>query len=278
MEEHKTLTFEENGLSTSDITPEELRDMLGLPRVCETKIAYRGNGGWRQTSNSKGIANMDTGQLYQISSKDYRLVKHEDGIMDIMKAIERNPGFGRVTWSVNDYDHGKRIHARGVFLDIANPIGKNKGDLIHPTIEYFNSLDGSWSEKVIFGAFRVVCSNGLIMGEKFYQASAIHTEGVDRRTITVNLSDRLHDFSVQTGVWEKWLDRQISLGHLNLIEGMHLTSDNRSYAINEVSDNPEMDLWMFYNLITFIITHRMSSLNRQVHSWNRLRSETSKWI
>jgi hypothetical protein len=129
----------------------------------------------------------------------------------------------------------------------------------------------------MFGAFRVVCSNGLVVGEKFFQGSAVHSIGSNRDSILIDLDEALHRFSTQTGIWKGWLKKELSLAHLNSAEEIGLTKENHDYIVEETSNNPKIDLWTFYNLMTFVITHRMQSLNRQVQSWNRLRTETSAW-
>lgn len=268
-----SITFSSRGIKSSDITPEELRSALELPTIKESQVAYRATG-WRISAKNKAIINEDTGRLYGIFSNSYRLVPHEQGILEVMKAVEKNPEYGDVEWTVKDYEDSKRIRACGVFNDIDYEVNK---ELIHPRVEYYNSYDGSWAERLMFGAFRVICSNGAVIGEKFLQASAIHTEGVNRERMVIDLDNALHHFSIQTGIWKKWADEKLSLAHLNSAEEIGFSKENHDHLIGEVDQNPKMDLWSFYNIITMLITHRIASLNRQVRSFNRLRREQSTW-
>jgi integrase len=52
-----------------------------------------------------------------------------------------------------------------VFPDITVEI--SSGDDINPELQLFNSYDTTWPFIVILGAFRLICTNGLVIGKKF---------------------------------------------------------------------------------------------------------------
>jgi hypothetical protein len=52
-------------------------------------------------------------------------------------------------------------------MAFAKPYGSDDGDGIRPEIILYNSHDGTGSVKLFAGAFRFICSNGIIAGEGF---------------------------------------------------------------------------------------------------------------
>ena len=271
------LVFDKNGLKSKDLTAENVRNVLGLPKVEMASVAvkfHKGPGGWDIAKEAKAAINPEIRKVYRVFSKEYRFVPHEQGILDLTKAAEANPEYGRLVWKVDGHDNFRRMHARGIFPDLDFEV--KEGDVVNPQIEYFNSYDGSWSEKFIFGAYRVVCSNGLTVGEKFAMETARHVEG-QRKDFAIKLDEALHNFSIQNGIWKEWLNKEVSLAHLNQVEEMGLNKSEKAEVVDSLSEDPGMNLWLFYNIITALITHGIQSLNKQVRTWDHLRYQSSNW-
>lgn len=272
------LVFNRNGLKSKDITQEEVRMALGLPKTKIASVAvkfHKGPGGWDIAPKAKAVVDPEMRKVYKVLSKDYRFIPHEQGILDMTRAAEANPEFGKIEWKVKGHDDFRRMRATGVFSDLDYEV--KSGDVIHPQVEYFNSYDGSWSERFIFGAYRVVCSNGLTIGEKFATETARHVGTVDRDSFVIKLDKALHDFSMQNGIWKGWLDKEVNLAHLNQVEELGLNQNEKAEVVAGLSENPGMNLWLFYNIITALITHGIRSLNKQVRTWDHLRRESSNW-
>lgn len=273
----KTLRFEEGGLKASDVTAEDVRVALDLPQVIEDQVVFGQPGNWRKTNKHKALVNPDTGKLYSIRSKDYRLVKHEEAILDIMSIVDQNPEYGAIEWSAaGTADDYKRVQLKGRFPE--HSLEVRKGDLVNPTIEYFNSYDGSWGERLWFGAFRVVCSNGAMVGERVLALSAAHIGEERPQEMLPLFGEAMHSFSDQVGLYRGWVDRVLQIGHVeSTLEILDLTKKERGMVLDEVDREPDMDLWTFYNTVTALVTHNIRSLDRQVRSWGRLRKAQSRW-
>jgi hypothetical protein len=273
----KMIRFESKGLKTTDVNPKEVREALGIPEVVVRQAGYRSNKYWTRSARHQAVVNMETGQLYGIHSDKYHLTPHEEGVLESTRALEKNPEFGAIEWRVqNEFNNFGRVHLKGIIPDAQHEI--NKGDLVNPSIEYFNSYDGGWAEINRFGAYRVICSNGLTMRVEFLKESVRHFESQEKRKqMYINLSEALHGFSVQTELWRKWADRELSIGNLDSLESIGMNKAEKGEVVEETSKDPDMSLWVFYNLITAIITHKVRSLNRQVAMWDHLRRETNSW-
>ena len=82
-----------------------------------------------------------------------------------------------------------------------------KGDTVNPELHLFNSYDITWPFIVLIGAFRFVCANGLVVGEKYLHLRKRHVYHFDQMDIKEQVSTALKRFNLQTNQWKKWTDR-----------------------------------------------------------------------
>ena len=52
-------------------------------------------------------------------------------------------------------------------------------DTVNPELHLFNSYDTTWPLIVLIGAFRYVCANGLVVGEKYLHLRKRHVYHFD---------------------------------------------------------------------------------------------------
>jgi len=191
------LTFAPNGLKVSDLTPEDVRAALDLPRIEEKRVVFGDFGDWTLSAKHKALVNADTGKLYGIHSAGYRTVRHEEGILAVMSVVEQNPEFGSVEWSVSGADDYKRTMARGRFTEVTREVVD--GDQgINPVIDYFNSYDGAWAEKLSFGAHRLVCTNGMVALSEIMRESVPHWGTERPEDFLAQINQAMGDFSAHT--------------------------------------------------------------------------------
>ena len=89
-------------------------------------------------------------------------------------------------------------------------------------------------------------------------------------------------FNLQANEWKKWTDRKLrEKTYDNVMKTMNFGKkamaeiENRTEQEAEgFADNgfPIINLWIFYNILTWYITHRAVSLNHRVEMERRLRS------
>uniref|UniRef100_A0A6M3MED0 DUF932 domain-containing protein n=1 Tax=viral metagenome TaxID=1070528 RepID=A0A6M3MED0_9ZZZZ len=257
--------------------------MTNFPAVKEDLVTW----GFRDriiSHNHKAIVNPESKEIYAIASNQYKIVKHEEILETVEHAIAENPEYGNYESSVWLSDNGAKMHANLRFSDIKFPVSKSKGDLVNPTIDIFNSYDGSWSLKVVFGAFRLVCSNGLTVGETFMMYKRKHfSEGIDQERIKQMLMGSLEQFSFQTELWKSWADRiTTSQEYENVMEALPISEKDRE-AIGEeveVSSDIRMDaiktktltFWLFYNILCQYLTHKVTSEIKRANIQNAMRN------
>ncbi len=257
----------------------QIREKYGLPEVEATDVAYLRELKWNQSNKHMALINPDSGKLFGIHSNNYRLAKHEEGMILLNNAIENNPEFGKPEWTVDLYDEGRKAKITAKFPEVEFPVTNKVGDIINPTLEYLNSYDGTWAEKVILGAYRLICKNGLTVGKKFFMERVIHV-GQDRpNQFLTGLDKALDNFSMQVDLWKLWADKQLDpeQGELALEPFGKKQREEIMTEVRVEERQNNLSLWIFYNILTAYITHHVKSLNRRVALQSGLRKVTEEW-
>ena len=277
-------------VNTLAVTPAPL-DEITFPRLSEKKLYYRNNeSGFTDTievAGAKALINPDNGNLYSVVSNVYQTIPYKTTLDMIEDAIQSTPEFGNFKRSVNFMNDGGRMIAKYRFTDHLIPVGSN-ADLVHPEVYVRRSYDTSWGFILLLGAFRLVCSNGLVVGEKILEYKHKHTTGLDQKILLESLKGSMDKFSRQTKIWESWLDRVTTPNEyervMNKMEfGQRHTRDIEKEV--EVSSNITLEdiktktlsYWMFFNIISQYITHKIKrnntiNLSRQEFYYDRMRA------
>lgn len=240
----------------------------------------------------KAIINPDTEHVFAVASSKYKLVKHEEVLDNIEEVLNENPHYGRYVREIRLDREGGRMRCIYKFPDTEVPIRiQGKDDLMNPTLESFNSYDLSWRHTVMLGCFRIVCTNGMVVGEKFMQFRKRHMPDLYLEDVKVALEtgmDKLKDqFIMWQGWGEKfaeveWADKVIDGMQLNkketrlLIEEKEVTTGNniedwKLFQEHGYAERMTMTWWIFFNIITQFITHRIASEVRKVELESRVR-------
>ena len=250
------------------------------PQIEEQPVMWGYHKEMHQAHKHKAIVDRDTGKLFSIVSKDYKLIRHEQAIDQIEETILDTPKLGEYKVATEFYNDKGRMRRTYVFPDISVDIAKN--DTINPEIHLFNSYDTTWPFIVLLGAFRLVCSNGLVIGEKFLHIKKRHVFDFDQIELNEQVSTALKRFELQGEEWKKWRNRQLTKTiYTGIMTAMKFGKNAKEEidqrimqeadSYDEYKDFPIMNLWMFFNVITWYITHKAVSLNHKVELDNRLR-------
>ena len=253
---------------------------LTFPEVIEQPVMWGYYRDLHQADGYKALVDADTGKVFSIVSEDYKLIRHEQAIEQVEDAIHENPSFGRYDIQTITYNDGGRMCRKYIFSDISVKIREE--DAVNPELQLFNSYDKTFPFILILGAFRLICSNGLVVGEQYLHVRKRHIYHFDAIDIKNQLSTAIERFELQTYLWKQWAVRQLTLGIYNKI------MDQMKYgtkAVEEIEEKieteaedftdsgfPVMSLWAFYNIMTWYITYRSASLNHRVEMEKRLRS------
>lgn len=143
-----------------------------VPAYWEMTKKNKGNGtSAREMATAyKFIVREDTNEVLSCMTNEYKLIKNEEIIEKAMPIIEDRGG---VFVEETCFGNGSRTSWKWKFPEVEVDVGE--GDIMNPTVTIGNSYDGSSEANALAGAFRLVCSNGLVIGVVFGKNSARHS-------------------------------------------------------------------------------------------------------
>ena len=104
---------------------------LTFPAVCETPVAW-GNLNLQRTDDYKAIVNPETGKVFSIVSKGYKLIRHEEAVFLIERVL--NKSSPRYDLRTEFYNDGGRMLRTYRFFD--KKVEIQKGDTVSPNCTY----------------------------------------------------------------------------------------------------------------------------------------------
>ena len=154
-----------------------------------------------------------------------------------------------------------------------------ENDYVNPEIIIKNSYDASLQVHVLSGAFRLVCSNGLVIGIVISKHNHKHSVN--------NLSlDHLDNAIEQTVLTTKKIvkddfpllcDTKIQENHI--IKAIELFPSTMSeFIVQYLVANKPTTYWDLLNVCTYIATHRMNRTYNTTHQLEtNVYPKVSKW-
>ena len=252
---------------------------VAFPEVVEQPVMWGYHRDIHPANKYKAIVEPNTGKLFSIVSQDYRLIRHEEAIEQVDKAIDGVSNLGGYEIYTAFYNDGGRMRRKYVFPDISVEI--ERGDKVNPELQLYNSYDTTWPFIVILGAFRIICTNGLVVGKKYLHIQKRHVFHIDQIDLKNQVSTALNRFNLQTDQWIKWAGKRLrKQTHDQVMENMKFGKNateeiedriNREAEDFDMNGFPIVSLWIFFNILTWYITHRGVSLNHRVELEKRLR-------
>jgi len=223
----------------------------------ELQPIFLANG--NEITNRKAVVRTDTMKSLGIVSNDYGLVKHES-VIDSFREAGKEYGVQEKISLVKD---GAYLLYQMTFPKVEMEV--RKGDLIKMQMIAKNSYNGNNSLTVIFGAFRLVCSNGMILGEKFLQFSYRHIGSVGG----INNADTIDGYrQAYTNYIRLFGER---MPQITAMARQEIRSDDGlfkkehaylpKYLLQEAKTSYETGqdrtVWGYYNALTFAISHKL---------------------
>ena len=127
-------------------------------------------------------------------------------------------------------------------------------DTVNPEDHLLNSYDISWPYTLILGAFRLICSNGLVIRKKFLHIRKRHVYEIDELDLEDQITTALKRFHRQTNQWKRWAVMPLKADEYQRIMksmkfGKKATEDIeyrvRQDASGFVDRYPIMSMWIF---------------------------------
>ena len=254
-----------------------------LPSAVLRPQAYLDMAGNWNSSRFLSVVNPVTNKEYTSVTNRYVIKQHSDAINEVEKAIAANPEYGDYKRCIKTYSEDGKMVARYDFIN--SPVTIDAGDKICPSITVRNDYACSWVFTVIFGAFRVICSNGLVIGDVGMRFKRKHTF-ICQEFNSDMLEKGMHTFSEQKGIWQGWLNDLWSREKVDdTLKKMDIVPDKTGYnkvtKLKETGTGITIDgslviggavsKWIFFNILSQYITHHVKSISRKVMLEDKIR-------
>jgi hypothetical protein len=220
--------------------------------------------------NKKAVIRCDTKMPLGIVSSQYQLLKHSDVIESFRSALSDQEHTEKIQLAKNGAQMFTTYKLSAVQYEV------QKGDMVALQFVVKNSYDGTNALQIMLGAFRLVCTNGMVIGKQFFSYSQKHIgtgDGVvNGETIRTKVGSLVKQFEqVVPKLQEMSRYQMVQADDIlfspdlfdNNWEGMKLPA----YIVREAQlvyrqDN-DHTLWGYYNAFTKVITHNDKKMSPQ---------------
>ena len=210
----------------------------------------------------KLIVREDTNKILSCMTNDYKVVTNEKIINFADPIVKKRGGSFK---EAEMFGHGARSVMKWHFPNEKVTVAKE--DDLHPEIIIKNSYDGTVGVNVAAGAFRLICSNGMVIGvvtneyrnkHSIYNVSLDDLEGIIESTIenTKYLFDNELPVLMTTPIREK---------HIMDFIKMFPIQANSVVTQRLIADKPKT-FWDLFNVGTNVLTHHMQRDAESTHS------------
>jgi hypothetical protein len=216
----------------------------------------------------KAIVRESDNELIRVVSDNYKVYQNLDAFNEVVTALDiANIKFDISKLALNKSAGRNTMHLSLSLSDISMDID---GHLTTASIEVFNSNDGTLAFQKMLGVFRLICTNGAIIGENLFKYKRRHTQFFNVPDYAHLLPEISNDFETFMHLVKK--SKSIKMTDsmkLELIKGgfpekiiKDLSYAYEKYAINhnEVI-NDYNTLWAYYSVLTNWITNSVNDKN-----------------
>jgi Domain of unknown function (DUF932) len=146
-------------------------------------------------------------------SKRYSLIPHAGLTAAIIEALRTHFGDATTampcTMSLTEY--GGRMHLRVLLPEQFTAPDKHN---IRPTLECLNSVDRSRPLQVFLGWFRIVCSNGMVVGEALQNMKRRHIRSLELTDVSDAVTESVGRLTRESGLLKRWWNFPVNDGQL----------------------------------------------------------------
>ena len=213
----------------------------------------------------KFIVREDTGRILSCMTNSYKLVENNTIIETANPLIEK---MGGKLSNVDVLREGAKTMMKWTFPD--NKVKMSKTDEMIPEINIVNSYDGTVGLNILGGAFRMICSNGLIIG---FIASKYTNKHIKTNIELNDISRIIEETIDNTSLIFKEefpILAETKFKEKHLIEFIKLFPEYANTLVTDklIIENPKT-FWDLLNVGTNVLTHHM---NRSMDSTHNLES------
>jgi hypothetical protein len=211
------------------------------------------------TDKFKAVVRTDTNDVLAVHKSNYKLLKNKDLFPVFEEAMKQSDIDMRGMMVSDQTSHGgARVLRTYRFPKHRVDVGRE--DNLDLQVILRNSYDGSWAFGFMMGAFRMVCSNGMIIGDKITDIKSKHTKNMTIDPYVNALNHSVAAYLEQAEQWRTWKGIEIHRRQvITLLEQMPNLTDRirdrvRSQFMNQRGEMGT-NIWNLYNALTYWATH-----------------------
>ena len=221
----------------------------------------------------KFIVREDTQKVLSCMTEDYKMVTNKeliDTAVPLLKAhkaeLIESVSFGEGARSVWKW----RIPGQEIKI--------TEGDILNPEIIIKNSYDGTVQVHVLAGAFRLVCSNGLVIGVTLGNMNLKHNINNKNLDNLEGAIEKTIDHSLNVGdKFELLSDTQLDEKHIISLVEMFPFQMSEFLVQYLIAQSPK-NYWDLLNCATYLATHKMKREYQSTHSLEKkIFPSVTKW-
>jgi hypothetical protein len=241
------------------------------------------NEGLQQAPRNKAIV-ADDGSLYSLTTTNYNLITHDELLDSVESVLAKHPEFGQYSTQIKLSLDGARLVAEYTFDNIEHTIAN--GDNINPSVRVSGSYDLGWMQRMDFGAFRLLCSNGLIVGDLLASYHRRHTNSLSIDAMKSILSEGMGNYSNQVELWRSWVDTVLEKSRDEIQDDIRELGFTKKQSEEILDNEPEvgeettitdklrtqdpLTKWFVYNVVCQYLSHRVENMDRMARVYEKL--------
>ena len=231
-----------------------IKEIPAVGRHLDKEVTLLDNTGY------KFIIREDTNTVLSCMTDDYRVVTNKELIDTASPILKKHKAELKESITLGE---GQKSIYKWVIPDIKIKVAE--GDLLNPEIILKNSYDGSLQVHIQAGAFRLVCSNGLVIGVTLGQKNYKHSVNNKNLDFLDEAIENTISHSLKVGnEFELLADTKLDEKHIvKLVE--LFPSQMSQFMVEYLIANKPSTYWDLLNAATYISTHRMKREYKSTH-------------
>ncbi|MBP3193896.1 DUF932 domain-containing protein [Natronogracilivirga saccharolytica] len=224
--------------------------------VEEREVALTGNG--QPVSGYKAIVSPGNGQdeLISVAKDTYKLVPNRQVIEPFLQQVHAL----QTRWYIDPshtFAEKNRMRLQITFPDLAMHDGES---LIPLSMYLHNSYDMSEGVRVFFGAIRLACSNGMVLGNILGSFYGRHTKGFAFDRLAVAFDDAAERIEAVQSHVRYLQESTLSRDRYQCLE--HSLGKKRIAEVLDPQQSLAASQWEAYNRLTYHISHDVDKPRR----------------
>jgi hypothetical protein len=151
------------------------------------------------------VGDLSNQRVYCVASDQYKIVRPEEALYLFENSLKGYREYGKPTITIRSLLGGAKWTYEALFPEKVNVGGRE----INPKAGMKNSLDLGWEFSNWFGAYWLICSNGVVAGHIAAKTKKKHRLNLDVAELSGMLTEGMAQMSEQFQIWDNWASRRI---------------------------------------------------------------------